>query len=488
MPRFSTIQNSFTSGELSPAMHGRSDHAKYQSGLEECTNFHIIPQGGITRRPGFQFVVSARLRDTPCRLIPFSFSTRQSYVIEIGDHYMRFFKDGGLIVDPVTAEPYEIETPWSSREIAALTFAQSADVVYFAHPDHPVTKMARYDHTDWRMEQVLFRNGPFRDLNITDTRIKADGVSGTVTLTATDPIFMHGHVGALFKLDEEDGSAHEQWDVNINVSTIAEVGEGAATRARSDGNVYIAVEGTETGRITPSHIKGEEWDGPASGDHVLWRYLHSGYGVVRITAVEPGGMSATAEVQQITRGIDAVLPQSVTQGDGTRSWSEGAWSPIYGYPRAVAFFEQRLVFAGSLTSPQTVWASQINDFENFAAGSLDTDAYIYTLSAGSGGSRTVNAILHLSSGRSLIAHTTNGETVVGPSELGGVVTPTNVNARDQTDVGSGSTAPVTVDSLVLNVSRSGRRVHEIVFSFEQDRYVAPDLTLLSEHITKPETQ
>ena len=56
MARVSIIKTNWTAGELSKALFGRVDIAKYQNGAEILENFIVQPHGGITRRPGTKFV------------------------------------------------------------------------------------------------------------------------------------------------------------------------------------------------------------------------------------------------------------------------------------------------------------------------------------------------------------------------------------------------------------------------------------------------
>src|SRR2546422_10104068 len=83
MPEAQPIQSNFTGGEISPRLFGRVDLAKYQHSLALCKNFRILPHGGLTRRPGTRYVATVKnSADGPCRLIPFSFSDTQEYVLE----------------------------------------------------------------------------------------------------------------------------------------------------------------------------------------------------------------------------------------------------------------------------------------------------------------------------------------------------------------------------------------------------------------------
>ena len=50
------IQNNFVSGELSPLLRGRTDLQQYYQACETADNVVIVPQGGLRRRPGTEFI------------------------------------------------------------------------------------------------------------------------------------------------------------------------------------------------------------------------------------------------------------------------------------------------------------------------------------------------------------------------------------------------------------------------------------------------
>ena len=99
MPKQLLSIPSFTAGELSSSMEGRTDFAKYFNGASNIENFVVLPHGPITRRPGTYFVSEIKTSSAKTRLIPFTFSTEQTYVLEFGNLYIRFFKDDGQITE-----------------------------------------------------------------------------------------------------------------------------------------------------------------------------------------------------------------------------------------------------------------------------------------------------------------------------------------------------------------------------------------------------
>ena len=168
MPRTTLALTSFVSGEFSPKMDGRTDFEKYSSGAKTLENFLVHPQGAATRRVGTQFIAEVKSSAAKTRLIPFEFSTTQTYILEFGNNYIRFFKDKGQILSGGSA--YEISTPYATSELFDIKFAQSADVMYLCHPNHDVRKLTRTGHTSWSLSTVSFTGSPSPGISGADDR------------------------------------------------------------------------------------------------------------------------------------------------------------------------------------------------------------------------------------------------------------------------------------------------------------------------------
>jgi hypothetical protein len=179
---------SFTAGEMSDSMQGRTDFAKYFSAASRIENFVVLPHGPITRRPGTYFVSEVKTSSAKTRLIPFSFSTEQTYVLEFGNQYIRFYKDDGQITSGGSA--YEIASPYTTAQLFDLKFAQSADVMYVCNENHPVKKLSRTGHTSWTLADVDFTDGPYLDSNTSSTTMTPSGTTGSITITASSSAFV----------------------------------------------------------------------------------------------------------------------------------------------------------------------------------------------------------------------------------------------------------------------------------------------------------
>ena len=190
---------SFTAGEMSSSMQGRTDFAKYFSSASRIENFVVLPHGPITRRPGTYFVSEVKTSSAKTRLIPFTFSTTQTYILEFGNQYIRFYKDDGQITSGGSA--YEISTPYTTAQLYDLKFAQSADVMYITHESHAVRKLSRTGHTAWTLSEVEFTDGPYLDSNTTTVTMTPSGTTGSITITAAAPTFVSSDVNRLINFN-----------------------------------------------------------------------------------------------------------------------------------------------------------------------------------------------------------------------------------------------------------------------------------------------
>lgn len=155
---------SFISGEWSPRLFGRIDIGKYKSACKKLENMIIWPHGGATRRPGLEYVADAKVmnyRPQPelRRLIPFEFNVDQSYVLEFGHQYIRFYRDGAQILDG-SGNPLEIPSPFFDNEVKDIGFTQSSDVMYLVHPRTKPQKLARTGVDTFTLSDVTFTAQP----------------------------------------------------------------------------------------------------------------------------------------------------------------------------------------------------------------------------------------------------------------------------------------------------------------------------------------
>jgi len=153
------IQTSFNYGELSDRLTGRVDLSdKYKSGLEVCQNAIVKPYGAVAKRSGFKFIAEAKHADKECRLIEFEFNAEQTYILEFGHQYIRFYMDGGQIESG--GSPYEISTTYTEDELFDIKFFGVSDILFITHVNHPPAKLTRSGHTSWSLSNISFTSQP----------------------------------------------------------------------------------------------------------------------------------------------------------------------------------------------------------------------------------------------------------------------------------------------------------------------------------------
>lgn len=496
----SFAQSSFSGGEWSPYLHDRVDLSKFSVACGTLQNFILMKYGGVRRRPGMQYIAYAKYGDRPCRLFKFQFSTTTTFILELGDSYIRFYANGAPVLSG--GSPYEIASPYSDTELRDIHVAQVNDEMRFVHPSHPPYVLRRLSDTNWTFAEIAYTQPPVRDENLDETMtITPSATTGTgITLTATGFTFDEDVAGGYYRI----GYARE--DAYTNMSIDVSLNNTGSTPIKVKGDWEVYTTGFWKGTLTlQKRIAGGAWqnlrswssvndrnfsaDGTVLEDDVELRLFVSGlsagtnngaravlevvnaedYGVVKVTSVVAGGVTATADVV-----VD------LADTTPTFKWAEGAWSPARGFPRSITLHQSRMFFGGNEAQAQTIWASDIDGYDRFTEEDIqDSDSFRLTI-----GSREYNAIQWLSgSSKNLLIGTTGGEYSLSSGDEANILTATSARYEPESELGSEHIQPQKANSVVLFVQRGGRDVSEIVYSFEQDGFVNTNLTDLSEHIT-----
>jgi len=470
MARVHPFQTNFTAGELTPKLAGQVDFKKYSNGVETLENMTVFPQGGVSRRNGSRFVCEVKDSTAITRLISFEFNITQAYVLEFGNNYIRFLKDNGQITE-------------AAKTITAITAANPAVVTSTSHG---------------------FSNG--NDVWIAGVvgMTRLNGRRFTVASSTTNTFALTGEDSTSYDAYSSGGTASKTYEI-ATTYTSAELSELQFTQ--SADVMYIVHPNHPPAKL--SRTAHTTWTlddvdfqvGPFLDTNTTATTLTTSATTVgtgrtltasAITGINSGTGFQTTDVGRLVKLGDGwgeitartsttVVTWTITvaaTGSGAAVWSLGAWSATTGYPRTVSFFEQRLVFGGSSSYPQTIWASESGLYEEFDVGDGSAaDAFIYTIAA-----NKVNVIRWLAPSRDLIVGTVGGEFKVG-RPAGEPLKPDNVNIAQQTTYGGYTTQPIQIGSEVLFVQRQQRKVRSFAYRFEDDAYQAPDMTLLAEHIT-----
>lgn len=477
------LQSSFTGGEISPEVANRVDLDKYNSAVLKATNCHIKPYGPIYKRPGLKYIARAKYADKKSILVPFNGSNSQDYLLEIGEKYIRVFKDGVYL-------NVELATPFIENTLSNLRFTQSADTMFIVSGDFPVKKLVRYSDTSWVFSDFAL-DEPYFDISIIesaeDTTIAPSGTSGSVTLTASANLFTSDMVGTMVLLKQEVPTQEVSTSSGTTGSIYCGDGWKVITHGTWTGTVEVQKSTDNTNWQTYRKYTGKNDFNPTESGSVseecylrvvckitsgtceasLSRLPYNKEGTARITAY--------SDAKQVT----ATVVKRFGTTNATKVYSWGVWSPKFGYPQTIAFFQDRLCFGGSKTQPYMLWMSRSGDYSNFgvekASGTVTDDSAVAVGLL----SRKQYQIKHLLASTDLIILTAGNEWIISG---GDVLTPSNINAKMQTTRGCNDVEPIAVGGRIVFVQGRGSTVRDMGYSFETDSYGGNDLTLLAKHI------
>lgn len=413
------VQRSFTGGELGPSMYARTDHARYATGLRKSRNFMVLRHGALANRPGFKFKNGTK-DDGVVRLLRWEFSDTQTYLLEFGDEYIRFYYNGELVLDDMN-DPYEVTTPFDVEELSDLKFVQSADVVTIVHPTHGIYELSRADHDDWSLTTKSL--GPSLSA---PANIVASGTAGSIP-----------YLYFITAVDAETGEESLPGVSNAPVLTVP-----------TDDDPHSVT-----------------WDAVA------------GAGSYNVYAQAPYNDSMMGFVGNVTSESftnTGIQPDFLSRPPLDRD----LFSSENNYPSVVAYIQQRLVVAASNAQPESVWASKSGLYNNFLTSSplQDDDAITFALTG-----RKVNRVRHILDIGKMIVMTEAGEWVVN-GDSAGIIRPTEINPRQYTHNGSSKIPPVVIDDTAIYVQARGTIIRDLANDLQSQGFKGSDLTVFSPHL------
>lgn len=339
------IQRAFSSGEVGPALWGRSDQVKHATGLKTCRNFFVQRFGGVTNRAGSVFICELKDSSKRARLVKFIFNDEQTYALEFGDLYMRVIRNGAQLLS--VGVPYEIATPYLEADLQDLNYVQSGDVVTIVHPSYSPHELQRTGHTTWSL--VLVTTVP--SIAAPTGQGAVAGVGGSIVFN-----YMITAIDADTD-DESDLSAVASCTAGTPTSTTPNVISWSAVAGAAEYNVYKEENGI--------------------------------YGFI--------GTAGGTTFNDIN-----IAPDMSFQA----SDSNDHFSSVDDYPSTVTYAQQRRVFANTNNDPEKVFASRTGRYSSFNTHTplQDDDAVTFTLAG-----RKVNEVRHVIDLGGLIVLTAGAE-------------------------------------------------------------------------------
>lgn len=416
-------QVSFSRGEFCPPLYMRTDLEQYSIGLKTLKNGFVHQEGCVSNRFGLEYVGQVKDSSKKVRLIPFTFNSEQTYIIEAGDKYFRFIQDGGYILDS-NDKIYEIATPYAAEDLQYLKFAQSADVLTITHLNYAPKELVRYDHDNWVLSSILFEPSITPPTNVTASWSGGTGSNMrtyTYLVTAVDEDTLEESA----RSNEVSVSGHREayWTTSeyMTINWTAVSGATEYNIYRSVNGIFGYVGTSKTNSFTDDNI-------------------------------EPD-LSETAPIQKNPFAND-------------------------NNPSCCAYYQQRKIYANTVNNPQTLYASQTATSNNFNCSRplIATDAVDVPLA-----DREVNEIRHLIPFKDLIALTSNSEYKINGADGKFEANPMPV-ATIQSSYGSSHVQPVVSGSMVIFVEAGGGVIRELGYDYLSDSYDGDELSLYASHL------
>ena len=490
----------------------------------------VVADGPVTFRAGSTAGAADLIAQTVLDTGTHSLScapTTASFVIQIEstDQWSKTITQCAIEPAGVVTVP----TPWGKADLANVRYDQSGDTIYVAcygQPQQMIERRgARPGARGWSVVRYKVDDGPFDNLPGRQANFTPSVYYGNGTLTSDKPWFQPGHVGALFRLfspGQNNQAVLGAQNAFTNPVRISGVG--------NDRKISWVVDGTWSGTLTLQR----SLIGPTSGftavatttangfanyddtssdlnnNVVCWLrvgFANAGdyvsgaatvmfgnssggafgttasggvqaggqYGVCRVTGyVSPTTLQIAAINPPEALSIGAVTPFSSLTG--TLNWVESQWSDVAGWPRSVAFHEDRLCWFGG----GQAWLSASDNFTNFADINLDGtatgDGGAINVTLGSGPLDTV------SWGLSLTRLLMGREQSIASCRSSNFDQPITANAiviRDCSDQGAQRLPAIKVGKRGVFVQQSGRKVYELAFAGQELDYADRDLTRLN---------
>jgi hypothetical protein len=485
--RFSSLFNNLTGGEISPRYHGRTDLGPlYQNGVQRLENFLPNASGGVSKRQGTAYVgdvtgdFSAGTTSTSkIRAFPFvSGTATEVFAIE---------------TTPLTVGA--ISCPAVPADDAVLFdsgYSTAATVTAPAHRD--ATTVGLYKTVFDAMEDPCNSNEERNFMGIADTyyfgTTELDDIYNAQYVQVGEVLVIVQKYHAPIFLKRTGDNTYTEYSFREFAavpSTFDDVTENWAAQWIL-GTPYrdLVVDkttqpqmslsgGTAVGVTNTITITNEDsWGGFTQG--------HIGSVFISTISAQTGAIVIT-DVTDVNTATGVVLRTFGGTG-ATSDWKEPAWSNTRGWPRSVTYFQGRLLYGGNEAEPTKVWGSQAFDigqmtglaeFDDISYTAVSSDPFASSIASSSATviqwmENNDNNIFIGSSSREYIATIEAAATV------------STLSVRPQTTYGSSHVQAKSVNNAILFVARDGVTVRELSFNFNDDNFVAEDISAFADHL------
>jgi hypothetical protein len=493
-----TLRRSFAGGEITPELYGRLDLTKFQTGLATCRNFIVLPHGPAANRAGFEYTLEVKDSTKRTRLIPFSYSTTQTFVLEFGHLYVRFHTQGGTLVEAAKVLTAITQANPGVASSAAHGFANGDTLLLAA-----INGMAPLNNRWVKAAGVAAGTFQLTDLggsNINTTAFPPYVSAGTASrvyevvtpYTEADLFDLHYTQSAdVLTIVHPNYAPRElrrlgatNWALTTitftpsiaaptGVAVVATGAGGVGTRAFFYSVTAVAADGVEESIASAVVGCGNDLTVLGQYNTITWAAVAGAslYNIYRLSDGVNGSVGATTGLSFVDINYTP---------DATKT-APMALNPFAtDFPGAVGYFEQRRVFAGTTLKPQNVWMTRSATERNLSSSipTRDADAIAFRIAG------EANIIRHIVPLADLVVASPGGTWKIVAQNTD-VLTPSSVAPKPQGREGANNVQPVLTGSAALYAHARGGRMRELVYSWENNGYKTSDITLMAPHLFDP---
>ena len=497
--------NSFQYGEVSRSAMMRTDSAIYNASAQSLKNMVILAEGGVAKRRGLKaYYTFTDINIDPDKtfqsyIVPFVFSDDEQYLISIENAKVRCFRveaTAVTLVTTLTADTLSAALPFDDDYLHQYTYSQYGDVMFICHPLFMPRMLIRTGLTSFVITPYTFDARadnkeiyqPYSKFQSVGVTLNPSASTGSgVTFTTSSAYFdtTGSLVSGSYPSSRHIGVVLRYGDSEITITSVQSTTQATGTivdtlRVRlnvldplrtTDGSAVVEVTHLNHGFAGGESITIE--DAAATGG-ITTANLNGARTVLSVidlnTYTYTAGASANASID------GGGLVKIVTHAPSDQ-WDEQSFSAVRGYPAAIAFHENRLVFGGTIQEPDALWFSKIGGFFNFDVGTaLDNQAFSLVAATGD-----INEIRYITSSRDLQIFTDAAEFYV-PAFLNQSITPTNAQIRKQTPYGTQFVTPVLMDGATLFSQHGGNVLREYIYTDNENAYTSTSVSTAASHI------
>lgn len=331
-------QTSFSGGELSPLLYGRTDLEVFGRGLRKMRNFFASRHGAAVSRPGMTALGVPFGQPVPIQLIPFIYSDTQSYVLEFTRFWLRVWSYGTVVTT--------IPSPYNSTHLDKLQWTQSGDVLTLTHPLLEPRELRRTDHAAWAFSTVSFdRPAP------TLSAYHLLKPNATQVEDATHPAREWKYMVTELRRTADTGVTYESKPVRVPNCADDAAGNNPETLP---GRILRYPDKIQKLSLTSSYAD------VATDPNFLGYCVYCGIGDLM------GFLGMTKEATFTDDGSEPDYARAPPLGQNPFKIYNGAGAEVrIEKPAAVTYFGSRLCFGGTAERPGWVFESAVEDYKNF---------------------------------------------------------------------------------------------------------------------------